>query len=399
MKKLLSVIVLVVVLITGCSKSDELSGELTVGVWGTPAELEMLQAQADAFTTETGVAITLKQYTDFQTEIQTELIGGTAPDVFYVEAFSLPFFAEQGVLLPIDESKLDTSDYEENLLDSFRADGNLYALPKDYSTLALYYNEKYVDPAELPTSYEELEAYLQDLKAKLPEDVCPMTINVDLARQMAVAESGGLSIVDENGLATLTDPKMVENLANEFDLAKKDLMCTPADYGFGWNGEIFGNQKTALMLEGNWVKGELETNYPDVKFGTKENFTLNGEKTSTLFTVGWGINSATENVDASYAFIEFMNSSENQKTRYETAGTLPPTKTVTSELGILEDPILAPHANAATYATTWQKGNTLQTINTEYMNYMPSVISGDMELEAALEKVQTEANKIIEANQ
>lgn len=401
MKKLMMLMVVCILVFTGCQKSnevEEVSGDITVGVWGTPAELEMLQSQVDKFTEESGVNVTLKQYTDFQTEIQAELIGHTAPDVFYVEGFMLPFFSEQGVLMPLDTEKIDITDYQESLIDSFKNNGELYALPKDYSTLAIYYNKDYVDPAKLPNSYEELEAYLTELKETLPEDVCPMTINVDLSRQMAVAESGGVSIMDENGLATLTDPKIAENLGVEFDLAEKGLMCSPSDQGFGWNGEIFGNGKTALMLEGNWVKGELDTNYKDLNYGTRENFTLNGKKTSTLYTVGWGINAATENEAAAYAFIEFMNSVENQKIRYNSAGTLPPTKTAEKELGISEDPIIAPHAAAAEYATLWQGGTTLQAINTEYMNYAPSVISGDMTLEEALEKIEKEANKIIQEN-
>lgn len=402
MKKLLSLLFVTVLALTGCGSADsgELAGDITVGIFGSPTEIETYTEISNQFTEETGVGVELKQYTDFTTEIQAELIGGTAPDVFYVDAYVYPFFSEQGVLAPVDESLYDISEYNQNLLDAFTTDGTLYALPKDYSTLALYYNKEYVNPDDIPTSYEELRPYLEELSETLPEGVAPMTFNIDLARQLYLAESSGQTVIDpETGLAHFDQPEVAENLSTEFDLAKDGLMVTPADYGFGWNGEIFGSGKTALMLEGNWVIGELDNNYPDIDYGVKENLSLNDKVGSMLFTVGWGINASTDNMVAAQTYVQYLSNAENVEKATVNNGTLPARDDVAASLGINEDEKFGPHVAASEYARVWQAGNTLSAINTEYMNYMPSVVSGDRTIEDALAETDKQANAIIEANQ
>ncbi|WOO88049.1 extracellular solute-binding protein [Mollicutes bacterium LVI A0039] len=402
MKKILSLLFIAVLTLAGCSddSSGELSGKITVGIFGNPTEIATYTEISDNFTAETGVEVELKQYTDFTTEIQAELIGGTAPDVFYVDSYVYPFFSEQGVLEPVDESMYDISEYNQNLLNAFTTDGQLYALPKDYSTLAIYYNKKFVNAEDLPTAYEDLRPYLETLQKSLPEGVAPMTVNIDLARQLYLAESSGATVIDpETGLANFNQKEVVDGLSTEYELAKDKLMVSPADYGFGWNGEIFGSEKTALMLEGNWVKGELDNNYSDVDYGVVENFTTNGKKGSMLFTVGWGVNAASENKLAAQTFVQYLSNAENVEKASTQNGTLPARDDVAETMGLVSDEIYGPHVASAEYARVWQAGNSLSTINTEYMNYMLSVVKGERTLEEALAEVDKQANAIIEANQ
>ncbi len=400
MKKLFGMMLVAILALTGCGSSDEtLDGTISVGISGTPTELETYKTLGEKFTEETGVEVEFRQYTDFNTEIQAELIGGTAPDVFPVDAYLFPFLVEQGVVSPVDTDAIDLSTYNQNLLESFQYDGTQYAVPKDYSTLAIYYNKDYVNPEELPTSYEELGDYLRELDKTLPDDVAPMTLNIDLARQMYLAQSSGDEIVNaETGMAQLDSEEVAKNLNYEMDLAQEGLMVTPADLGVGWNGEAFGTGKTAIMLEGNWVAGELNSNYSDIDYGVTENFTINDEKGSMLFTVGWVQNAATKQSAEAQAFIDFMTNAENTQYATEQNGTLPAREDVAETLGLTEDETFGPHVAASEYATTWQAGTTLATINTEYMNYMPSVINGDRTTEETLSETEIQANKIIEEN-
>ncbi len=398
MKKIFSLLFMSILALAGCSSEpEELSGSISVGISGSPTEIQTYKDLGEKFTEETGVEVEFRQYTDFATEIQAELIGGTAPDVFGVDAMQFPFLVEQGVFAPIDESLYDIDQYDENLLNAFTYEDQLYALPKDYSTLAIYYNKDYVNPEDLPTSYEDLGAYLEELQATLPDGVVPMTYNIDLARQMYLAQSSGDEIVNpETGLSQLNNENVANNLNLEFDLAKEGLLTTPADLGVGWNGEAFGTGKTALMLEGNWVIGELDNNYPDIDYGVTDNFSANGEVGSMLFTVGWTQNAASKNPEAAQAYIQFMSNEENVKYQTEQNGTLPARQDVADELGLTDSEIYGPHVKASEYATVWQAGNTLQTINTEYMNYAPSVVSGDRTIEEALAQTDEDANRAIE---
>ncbi|MDP5273041.1 extracellular solute-binding protein [Chengkuizengella axinellae] len=374
---------------------------LTVGRWGgNDAETAAFQQMVDEFTASTGVEVQEKVYSDYNTELQAELIGGTAPDVFYVDAYMAPFYIQQGVLLPLDEDEFELDQFYEPLKNAFNKDGNYYAISKDYSTLALYYNKKWVNEDDVPATLEEIwnGEFLTNLQSQLSDGAAAMTYNQDLARNMFYAESGGISVIRDDIYSNLSDAQLVNNLTPLYDAAIAKKIVTPQDLGFGWNGDAFGNEKTALMIEGNWVLGFLEQNFPDVEFGVVETPTFSGEKGTMVFTVGYGINANTKEEAAAKVFIKFATGTKGMATWTTGAGVLPSRMDVTEATNVESDPLKVPHIAGAAYATPWQKGTTMDTINNEYRNYAPSVVSGERTLDEALKKAEDEANSIIEAN-
>ncbi len=383
--------------------ANDLSGKtVTVGRWGgNDAETAAFNQMLEDFTAATGVKVEERVYSDFNQELQAELIGGTAPDVFYLDAYMAPFYVQQGVVLPLDAGTFEIDEFYGSLASAFEFGGDYYAVSKDYSTLALYYNKKWVDEADIPTSMEELLTgdFLTNLQGTLPEDVIAMTYNQDLARQMYIAESGGLDIVRDEVYANLSAPAIVENLSLVYDAAAAGKIKTPADLGLGWNGDAFGNEKTAIMIEGNWSLGFLNDNFPDVDFGVIEVPTIKGQKGTMVFTVGYAINAASKNVDAATAFIKYATGVDGMTTWTTGAGVLPSRDDVTVATDVASDPKKIAHIAGADYATPWQKGTTMDTINNEFRNYIPSVVTGERTLVEALELAESEANSIIEANQ
>lgn len=89
------------------------------------------------------------QYMDV---LKTRLIGETAADVFYLDALEAPALIQPGALEPLDNyitPEFDIRDFESILLNAFQQDGRTYGLPKDFSTLALFYNKKAFQAATL----------------------------------------------------------------------------------------------------------------------------------------------------------------------------------------------------------------------------------------------------------
>jgi len=388
---------------TSSDKAESLEGKtVVVGRWGgNDAETAAFQKAIEDFTAKTGIQVEERVYSDYNTELQAELIGGTAPDVFYVDAYMAPFFIQQGVLQSLDEEEFELDEFYEPLKNAFLNDGKYYAVSKDYSTLALYYNKKWVNEEDIPKTLEELwnGDFLTNLKATLPEGVAAMTYNQDLARNLFYAEANGASIIKDEIYSNLGDSKVVENLTPLFEAAKAGKVVTPADLGTGWNGDAFGNEQTALMIEGNWVLGFLEQNFPDVEFGVIEVPTFAGKKGTMVFTVGYGLNVASKEVEAGKELIKYLTGKEGMATWTTGAGVLPSRMDVAEETQVESDPLKVPHIAGAEYAMPWQKGVTMDTINNEYKNYIPSVVKGERTLEEALKLIDEEANKTIEANQ
>ncbi|MGA1517608.1 MAG: ABC transporter substrate-binding protein, partial [Phycisphaerales bacterium] len=113
----------------------------------------------------------------FYTKLQTMLVAGEPPDVFYVGAERLANFAELGLLAPLDEfvaaegsgegdGSLDLDDFFPATVEAFRydgsrvGDGTLYGIPKDFTTVGFYLNLELfkragIDPPRDDWTWEE----------------------------------------------------------------------------------------------------------------------------------------------------------------------------------------------------------------------------------------------------
>lgn len=115
--------------------------------WGDPGELPPNWEVIGAFeATHPGVRIKVQHapWSSYFDKIQTQMAGGTAPDVMFLN--NIPSYAARGVLEPLDDfiaqSGFDTSPYYPELLRIFMYDGKVYGLPRDNDTTVLYYNKK-----------------------------------------------------------------------------------------------------------------------------------------------------------------------------------------------------------------------------------------------------------------
>lgn len=378
---------------------EDLKGKtITVGCWGgSDAEVAAIDKMIADFTSKTGIKVEKKVYTDYNTQIKADLAGGVAPDTFYVDAFIAPYFISEGVLQELDQTVVGADKYYSSLTNPFMNDGKLYALPKDHSSLALYYNKQMLKEADLPKTQEELYSaeYLKKIQDKLSKGKIAMTYNNDLARLMDIMQIGGKDITKDGDKPNLSDPAIIDNLKMVFDAAKAKRILTPADLGKGWNGEAFGNEMTAMMIEGNWVLGFLDTNFPKLDYGVVEVPTYKGNKTSMTFTVGYGINNKAKEAKAATEFIKYACGEEGMNTWCSGAGVLPSRADVAKTMGVDSDIKKAPHVAAAAYATPWQKGITLEVINKSFQNYFASAVKGEITLEDALKKADDEANNQI----
>ncbi|HZU85110.1 MAG TPA: extracellular solute-binding protein [Polyangiaceae bacterium] len=137
---------------------------LTVLHWGEPSEDRIVADLVDAYErANPGVKIERINPGDADLtrhKLETMFAAGASPDVFYLPPDQLPRFARLGLIQPID-SYVDAepsewlADFFPALKDAFRFDvaagragtGPLYALPKDFTTLAMFVNTNLCEAA------------------------------------------------------------------------------------------------------------------------------------------------------------------------------------------------------------------------------------------------------------
>lgn len=392
----------------GTAAPDFKGKTLTVGIWGgNDTETKSINIVKNGFESKTGAAVKFKVYTDYNTQIQADFAAKTAPDTFYVDVSMFKYIDSLGVLQPLDSKEMGAGNYYENMISAFSSqDGKLYAIPKDLSTLAMYYNTDLLSSvgmskSDIPTAWEDFKAFLPKLQEKLDAKygkgkVAAMTYNQDLSRNLHLLDRDGASVTDKDGKAALSSDGVLKNLDFILSLVKTGAYKTPKDLGLGWNGEVFGTGKCAIMEEGNWVYGTLKQNYPNIKFGVTDMPSYEGKKSSMFFTVGYGIYKNTQNTDLAKAWIQYATGSEGMYNWCTGTGTIPSRQDVADRMDLKSDPVLSVHLQQQQYAQPWTLGKYTSILNTAYQNFLPNAVSGKASLKDAMAQADKQANQQID---
>ena len=154
---------------TAPAASSSGSVEITYSLWDS-GQQPAYQACADSFhQANPNISVKIQQlgWDDYWSNIQTGMVGGTAPDVFTDHLAKFPEFAAKNQLVDIQslvaKDNIDTTQYFKGLADLWTKDGKRYGLPKDWDTVAVVYNTEMLSKAGVdPASLKDLTWNAQD---------------------------------------------------------------------------------------------------------------------------------------------------------------------------------------------------------------------------------------------
>lgn len=127
------------------------TGDINYWLWDS-GQLPAYQACAEAFhTANPNVNVKISQFAwdDYWNKITNGFVAGDAPDVFTDHLSKYGEFVGQDQLVPLDatlaKDGFNTDQYQPGLADLWVGqDGKRYGLPKDFDTVAIFYNESLV---------------------------------------------------------------------------------------------------------------------------------------------------------------------------------------------------------------------------------------------------------------
>ncbi|WP_127497133.1 sugar ABC transporter substrate-binding protein [Actinoplanes solisilvae] len=291
-----------------------------------PAETKAVQDAAAQWATTSGSKATVTPAQDIVQQLGQALAGSTPPDVFYVDAARFADYASVGALEPYAQSMPGVEAFLPNLKQSFTYQDKLYCVPKDTSTLALQINTDLwqkagLTDADIPTSWEQLRSAAQKIKAK---GITPLAIGDTRDRVGAfLVQAGGYWVSPDGKQATADSPQNVEALTYVQGLLKDGLAKYPKAMDAGWAGEAFGKGKAAMAIEGNWIKGALEADFPNIKYTVKELPAGPKGKGTLSFTQCWGIAAKSQFKQQAVAFVQSMTSADQQLAFSKAFGVMP----------------------------------------------------------------------------
>ena len=290
------------------------------------AETGAVEDAAQAWAEESGNEVEVIVANDIAQQLSQGFAGGNPPDVFYVDAGVFGDYAEAGNLYPYLDQMADAADFYPNLVDSFTLDDEAYCAPKDFSTLALEINTESwkkagLTDADIPTTWEELQTVADTLTTP---DQAGLVLGLGRDRIGAfLVQNGGFWVDGEAGEATATEPSNAEALEYVQSLLDSGSAVLAPDVDAGWGGEAFGTQKAAMTIEGNWIRGAMTNDYPDIEYTVAELPEGPAGKGTLLFTQCWGIGADSANQEAAVSLVEALTTPEQQLANAEAFGVMP----------------------------------------------------------------------------
>ena len=242
---------------------------ITYAMWGDTTELANQQKIVDAFTKlnpSIKVNVSVADWDSYWPKLQTDLAAGNAPDVFLMDGPLYPDYQTRDQLLNltpfITKDNFDTSQLVDLAVQDFRApDGNLYGLPRDLNTIALFYNKTMFDTAGLPYPDETWDwNKLVEVATKLTLTSGGKTSQWGFYTETSDMENYWASLVWQAGGDILSaDKKTVVVNSDQAaagiqflqDLIYKDkVMAQPVA---GGSGDMFENGQAAMEANGSWL--------------------------------------------------------------------------------------------------------------------------------------------------
>ncbi len=290
------------------------------------AETQAVQDAADAWAQESGNKVKVVVAQDINQELSQGFASSSPPDVFYVDAGVFADYAANENLYAYADQVESVDDFYPTLRETFTLDGTEYCVPKDFSTLALQINTKSwkaagLTDADIPTTWDELA----DVAGKLTtKDQVGLAIGPGRDRVGAfLVQNGGFWVDGESGEVTADSESNVEALQYVQDLLASGDAAFPASLDAGWGGEAFGTERAAMTMEGNWIRGAMTNDYPDVDYTVAELPEGPEGKGTLSFTQCWGIAAESDNQEAAVDLVEALTSPEQQLANAEAFGVMP----------------------------------------------------------------------------
>ncbi|MER6501749.1 extracellular solute-binding protein [Streptomyces sp. NPDC001455] len=309
----------------GTSKgSGELSG--TVTWWDTStagSEDKVFKKLAEDFTKEhpkVRVNYVNVPFGDAQNKFKNAAQSGSgAPDVIRSEVAWTPEFADLGYLAPLDGTPAlkKPDDFLKQAAASTKYKDKTYAVPQVIDSMGVFYNKKIFKEAgvEVPKTVDELKSVAKKIKDKTGKT--GMYLRGDDAYWFLsfLYGEGGDMVDAGNNTVTIDNAQGVKAMKVVKDLVDSGAAKTDATDGWENMQASFKDGKVAMIINGPWAVADT---YAGKEFKDKANLGVapvpagSARQGAPQGGHNLAVYAGSKNLDASYAFVEYMTSAETQ---------------------------------------------------------------------------------------
>ena len=351
--------------------------------------------------------------------------AGTPPDLFRVEAPTVPPLVAQGQLMdlttPLSEVGI-TGDTTFKSADLYLVDGKRYGAPNDWSPdFNVYVNNKLFEAAGIPVpdpsvplSWQEFAELAKQLTISDGTTTSQFgfggawdTFGPARVVSTAVAEGGKtLYAEDQESINLVSNPDAMDALEIMADMAKAGYMHSPANPSASWSGDEFTKGTIAMISYGYWYNSFLNKGDTAVGFDytvlpapywKSEANRINPTITGT----GYVMSSKTKNPQAAWAFLNWYAYDKGAIDRASTGHGFPTLKANVPLLPQASDvdkqafEVVSLDAEVSP-ALQFNRYYDDAVFTDSYNKYLQDYIKGSIDLEAMAQSIENDVNAAIQ---
>ncbi len=306
------------------------SDALQVTIWDS-TQLEGIRSICNEWSEESGVDVQVEvvNWDNYWTLLEAGASGGQMPDVFWMHSNNSQRYMDAELLLNLNDyidadDSIDMANYYQDIVDLYtQDDGTHYAIPKDYDTIALWYNKDMFDAAgvEYPTNDWTWEDLYEAGKALTGDGKYGLAMDTDLNQESyynIVYSYGGYIINDEKTESGWDDPKTIEAMEMWGQIVgdcmpQQSMMAEAGEIDMFTSGvaamQLMGSWRVAAMQEYDLNCGVVNIPYHDANGNGQCDA---GERVSIYNGLGWAASANTSMPDEAYSLISYLCSEEGQ---------------------------------------------------------------------------------------
>jgi multiple sugar transport system substrate-binding protein len=310
---------------TGSASAGDGSLTILIGSSGD-AETDAVNAAVAAWSKESGVDATVNVATDLNQELAQGFAAGSPPDLFYASWDQFTGFAANGSLFPYGDKTAAADDFFPSLRDTFTVDDTFYCAPKDFSTLALVINTDAwtaagLTDADIPKDWDGLRAAAQKLTTG---NQVGLSFGPEYQRVGVFMKQAGGGLISDDGTKAIADsPENVEAVTFVQKMYQDGILQFPADIDSGWGGEALGTGRAAMTIEGNWIVGAMQNDFPDIHYKVVPLPAGPAGQGTLQFTNCWGIAADSANQESAVDLVDYLTATDQQVEFARAYGVMP----------------------------------------------------------------------------
>ena len=226
----------------------------------------------------------------------------------------MPVYANAGLLREFTDSDFDKEEFYPQSLDALSWDGSVYAVPRDISTLVIFYNKDIFKDKNVPYPHSgwTMEEFLQSAQklTSLP-DVFGVSFEEDVLFYLPYLMSFGGGLLSDDLTTDISNtPETKAGLQFYADLRSKyHVAPLKSESASATMAQMFLQGRLGMYLSGRWIVPKFrEEAFFD--WDVAEFPKGSAGSVTPLDASGWAVSAQSKNPQAALKLVKFLSSKE-----------------------------------------------------------------------------------------